>query len=337
MKVILAEPRGFCAGVTMAIAALERAIANFGVPLYVYHEIVHNRRVVESFRQRGVLFVDRLAEVPAGGVLLYSAHGVSPKVRHEADERRLRTIDATCPLVEKVHREALDFIEAGYVVVLIGHAGHDEVIGTLDTAPGRIVLVSRVEDVDQLDFCSHDRVAYVTQTTLSLDDAAQIVERLRQRFPRLKGPQKQDICCATQHRQEAVKRLASDAQLVLVVGSPNSSNSQRLVEIARRQGVTAHLIDGVGDVDPCWFHGVKSVLMTAGASAPDEVVNECVSYLVEHFGATVEDHRRSQASINDSTVRWSSCDHEGSGVMPARVRGREEKSCSATARAGEGK
>ena len=239
MRILLAGPRGFCAGVNMAIESLRLAIEAFGTPLYVYHEIVHNRWVVTSFHDQGVVFVNDVAQVPEDAHLLFSAHGVSPAVRCQAAQRRLKTIDATCPLVTKVHLEAIRFARQGYTVVLIGHAGHDEVLGTMGEAPDSIVLVQNLDDVDRLEVHDPEMVAYVTQTTLSVDDAAQIVARLRQRFPRIVGPARADICYATQNRQEAVRTLAREAQLVLVVGSRNSSNSQRLAELAQSQGVAA--------------------------------------------------------------------------------------------------
>ena len=232
MRVVLANPRGFCAGVNMAIATLELVIERFGVPVYVYHEIVHNTWVVNRFRRLGAVFVDDLSTVPEGAYLLYSAHGVSPELRRRAAERRLRTIDATCPLVTKVHREAMLFANQGYTIVLVGHAGHDEVVGTLGEAPQSIRLVESIEDVNRLEVPDPERVAYLTQTTLSLDDAAILVGRLRQRFPKLVGPKKQDICYATQNRQEAIRELSRGANVVLIVGSQNSSNSRRLAELA---------------------------------------------------------------------------------------------------------
>jgi len=287
MRIILASPRGFCAGVNMAIESLEAALQRFGTPIYVFHEIVHNTWVVERFRQIGVVFVNDLQEVPEGAQLLYSAHGVSPEVRRRAAERGLQTIDATCPLVTKVHREAAQFAAKGYTIVLIGHAGHDEVVGTMGEAPRAIRLVACAEEVDRLEVPDPDKVAYLTQTTLSVDDTALIVARLRQRFPKLAGPARDDICYATQHRQEAVQRLASGANVVLVVGSRNSSNSQRLAELARAGG-EAHLIDGPADIDPAWFRGDETVLLTAGASAPEHLVEGCVRLLKERFGGTVE-------------------------------------------------
>jgi 4-hydroxy-3-methylbut-2-enyl diphosphate reductase len=288
MRVILAGPRGFCAGVNMAIQSLETAIRRFGTPIYVYHEIVHNKWVVERFRRLGVVFVDDIDEVPEGAHLMYSAHGVYPEIRRQAARRRLRTIDATCPLVTKVHREAIRFAREGYSIILIGHEGHDEVIGTMGEAPGSILLVGRAEEVEAIHVPNPDKVAYLTQTTLSVADAAEIIRRLRQRFPNIVGPQKDDICYATQNRQEAVRQLSPRADLVLVVGSQNSSNSQRLAEIARDQSVNAHLIDGPDDMDPAWFAGVETVLITAGASAPEELVAGCVGWLAERFPTAVE-------------------------------------------------
>jgi 4-hydroxy-3-methylbut-2-enyl diphosphate reductase len=288
MKILLANPRGFCAGVNMAIESLERALQLYGTPLYVYHEIVHNRPVVDRFRQRGVVFVDSIDEIPNGAHVLYSAHGVAPAIRQAAAERDLHAIDATCPLVTKVHLEAIRFAREGYTILLIGHEGHDEVLGTLGEAPHSIRLVQDVAEVEALDLPSDARVAYLTQTTLSVDDAEVIIAALRKRFPQIVGPSRDDICYATQNRQEAVKDLVPEADIVLVFGSQNSSNSLRLAEIARSCGVPSHLIDGVREIDDAWFEGKETVLITAGASAPEEVVEECVAYLQEHFGAAVE-------------------------------------------------
>jgi 4-hydroxy-3-methylbut-2-enyl diphosphate reductase len=288
MKIILASPRGFCAGVNMAIESLDLALAAFGPPVYVYHEIVHNKYVVDTFRGKGAVFVDRLEDVPEGSNLLFSAHGVSPEIRRVAKARRLTAIDATCPLVTKVHLEALKYARRNYTIILIGHEGHDEVIGTMGEAPEAIVLVESPEDVDRLEFPPGARLAYLTQTTLSVDDAGRIILRLRERFPQIEAPPKEDICYATQNRQEAVRLLAEEASLVLVLGSQNSSNSQRLKEIALERGVPAFLIDGAGDIDLGWFTGEETVLITAGASAPESVVEECVDVLRERFGAEVE-------------------------------------------------
>jgi 4-hydroxy-3-methylbut-2-en-1-yl diphosphate reductase len=288
MKILLAAPRGFCAGVNMAIESLNLAIQAFGTPIYVYHEIVHNKYVVDTFRAKGAVFVDVLDDVPQGSTLLFSAHGVSPEIRRVARERKLRAIDATCPLVTKVHLEAVRFAKEGYTILLIGHEGHDEVIGTMGEAPQAIVLVESVEHVDRLSFQPGTRLAYLTQTTLSVDDANRIINRLKDRFPQIVGPPKEDICYATQNRQEAVSLLAAEADLVLVLGSQNSSNSQRLKELARENGIPAHLIDGAADIDERWFDGIETVVITAGASAPESVVEECLDYLRSRYAATVE-------------------------------------------------
>jgi 4-hydroxy-3-methylbut-2-enyl diphosphate reductase len=288
VKIILANPRGFCAGVNMAIESLDRALELYGTPLYVYHEIVHNRPVVERFCKRGVVFVDDISEIPAGATVLYSAHGVAPALRASAAERNLRAIDATCPLVTKVHLEAVRFARDGYTILLIGHEGHDEVIGTMGEAPANILLVQDEAEVDQLDLPADAKLAYLTQTTLSVDDANIIINALKRRFPQIVGPSRDDICYATQNRQEAVKELVPEADVVVVFGSQNSSNSKRLEEIAQGYGKRAHLIDGVGEIGADWFTGAETVLITAGASAPEEVVEECVVYLQKKFGATVE-------------------------------------------------
>jgi 4-hydroxy-3-methylbut-2-en-1-yl diphosphate reductase len=297
MRIILAGPRGFCAGVNMAIEALELAIGAYGTPLYVYHEIVHNKWVVEWFRKQGVVFVNDIAEVPEGEHLLYSAHGVSPTIRQQASDRRLKTIDVTCPLVTKVHLEAARLAKQGYTILLIGHAGHDEVVGTMGEAPEAIRLIETTTNIDSLEVADPSRVAYLTQTTLSISDAADIIERLRKRFPKIIGPSRDDICYATQNRQVAVRLLAADADIVLVVGSQNSSNSQRLAEMARECGVATHLIDGPGDIDLNWFEGKETIVITAGASAPEALVQRCVSLLQERFGASVETRMTSQEKL----------------------------------------
>lgn len=288
MQIILVAPRGFCAGVNMAIESLRRALELYGAPVYVFHEIVHNRWVVEGFRAQGAVFVERLDDVPSGAVLLFSAHGVSPQVRSEAAKRRLRTIDATCPLVTKVHREAMRFAAEGYDIVLIGHAGHDEVVGVLGEAPERIHLVQAAADVDRLRFPGDAKLAYLTQTTLSMDDASEIISRLVHRYPHIVGPPRADICYATQNRQRVVSHWCRQADIVLVVGSRNSSNSRRLAELASAQGVAAHLIDGPDDLRWEWFSADQRVLITAGASAPEEIVKRCVEVLQSRFQATVE-------------------------------------------------
>ncbi|MGI9519025.1 MAG: 4-hydroxy-3-methylbut-2-enyl diphosphate reductase [Pirellulaceae bacterium] len=288
MKVLLASPRGFCAGVNMAIESLELSLQAFGPPIYVFHEIVHNQYVVNSFRDRGVTFVDELSEVPEGSNLLFSAHGVSPEVRQIAADRKLNAIDATCPLVTKVHLEAIKYAKEGYTSFLIGHEGHDEVIGTMGEAPDAMQLIESVEDVDRLELPADARVAYLTQTTLSVDDANRIIDRLRGRFSNLVNPPKDDICYATQNRQDAVRKLSAEADVCLVLGSQNSSNSQRLRELSDDSGVAAFLIDGPDDIDPAWFNGDETVLVTAGASAPETVVEQCVDWLRDRFDASVE-------------------------------------------------
>jgi 4-hydroxy-3-methylbut-2-enyl diphosphate reductase len=297
MKILLASPRGFCAGVNMAIETLETAIRLHGTPIYVYHEIVHNKHVVDRFVREGAVFVDTVEEVPEGAVLLFSAHGVAPEVRRVSAERRLRAIDATCPLVTKVHLEAIKYAKAGYRIVLIGHEGHDEVIGTMGQAPEAFSLVDNTDEVDALSFGPDDKLAYLTQTTLSVDDASKIIKRLRERFPQIVGPPKDDICYATQNRQEAVRLLSDEADIVIVLGSQNSSNSQRLAELARDGDIPAHLIDGANEIDPGWFTGSETVLITAGASAPESVVQDCVRWLKDRFGATVEERTIRQEDV----------------------------------------
>jgi 4-hydroxy-3-methylbut-2-enyl diphosphate reductase len=272
----------------MAIESLERALELYGTPLYVYHEIVHNRPIVARFHRRGVIFVDNISEIPPGSTVLYSAHGVAPAIRTAAAERRLRAIDATCPLVTKVHLEAVRFVREGYTILLIGHEGHDEVLGTMGEVPGHIHLVQDTEEVERLTFPPDTRLAYLTQTTLSVDDAEVIIDALRRRFPHVVGPSRDDICYATQNRQEAVKDLVPEADVVLVLGSQNSSNSMRLAEIAQSYGKPAYLIDNFREIAGDWFTGRETVLVTAGASAPEDVVEECVAFLENRYGATVE-------------------------------------------------
>ncbi len=298
MKILLAGPRGFCAGVNMAIETLETAIRLYGTPIYVFHEIVHNKHVVDRFVKEGAVFVDSAEEVPEKATLLFSAHGVAPEVRQIAADRKLRAIDATCPLVTKVHLEAVKYAKQDYHIFLIGHEGHDEVIGTMGQAPGAFTLVETAEEVDTLPFGPEDKLAYLTQTTLSVDDASRIINRLKARFPQLIGPPKDDICYATQNRQEAVRQLSQEADLVLVLGSQNSSNSQRLAELAKEQGVQAHLIDGADEIDPSWFDNVENVAITAGASAPEQVVQDCVEWLRKRF-----EKSPSGISIEEKTVR----------------------------------
>jgi 4-hydroxy-3-methylbut-2-en-1-yl diphosphate reductase len=279
------RPRGFCAGVVRAVDIVELALEAYGSPVYVHHEIVHNRYVVDQLRRRGAIFVETIGEVPVGAVLVFSAHGVPPRVRGEAKERELKVIDATCPLVTKVHLEALKFAREGRTLILIGHRDHQEIVGTSGEAPEQTVVVGSVEEVDQLKVPNPERLAFLTQTTLSLYDTQEIVARLRERFPSIVGPASDDICYATQNRQEAVEALAREVELILVVGSANSSNSNRLVEVAQRVGVAARLIEDANDIDEASLDGVKSIGLTAGASAP-EVLVEQVSQRLSAFGFT---------------------------------------------------
>ncbi|MGB2678745.1 MAG: 4-hydroxy-3-methylbut-2-enyl diphosphate reductase [Candidatus Acidiferrum sp.] len=285
-KVLLrVRPRGFCAGVVRAVDIVELALEAYGAPVYVHHEIVHNTYVVEQLRRRGAIFVEAISEVPHGAVLVFSAHGVPPTVRDEAKERSLRVIDATCPLVTKVHLEALKFAREKRTIILIGHRDHQEIVGTSGEAPDRTLVVDSVAEVDALKVDDPDKLAFLTQTTLSLYDTQEIVARLRQRFPNIIGPASDDICYATQNRQEAVEQVAKDVDLILVVGSQNSSNSNRLVELAQRLDIKAQLIDAAADIDPKWLEGIRRVGLTAGASAP-EVLVEQVSERLAQFGFT---------------------------------------------------
>jgi len=277
-KLLLAAPRGYCAGVDRAVQTVERALEIHGAPVYVRKEIVHNKHVVETLRERGAIFVDEQTEVPEGAVCVFSAHGVAPSVRAGAMARSLRTIDATCPLVTKVHREAVRFAEQGYTIVLVGHDGHEEVEGTMGEAPDCIVLVQSEQDVDELEIEDPERVAYVTQTTLAVDETASILARLRERFPSIAGPRTDDICYATTNRQAAVKQMAASCDLMLVIGSRNSSNSVRLVEVARDCGTDAHLIDNAGEVQERWLDGVRVVGISSGASAPENLVGDLVDF-----------------------------------------------------------
>jgi 4-hydroxy-3-methylbut-2-enyl diphosphate reductase len=277
---LLLKPRGFCAGVVRAIDIVRIALEAFGPPIYVRKEIVHNRFVVEELQEKGAIFVDSVEEVPAGERVIYSAHGVSPEVREASTQRNLRVIDATCPLVTKVHVEAVKFAKEGNSLILIGHRDHDEVIGTLGEAPQVTQVVGSPEEVAALTVADPNRVAYLTQTTLSLDETKDIIAALKKRFPNIKGPAAQDICYATENRQVAVKDIASESDLLLVVGSENSSNSNRLVEVARNLGTNAHLIDSFRNIKPAWLIGVKTIALTAGASAPECLVEEVVKFLV---------------------------------------------------------
>ena len=276
---LLLKPRGFCAGVVRAIDIVRIALDTFGPPIYVRKEIVHNRYVVEDLAAKGAIFVDDVDEVPNGERVIYSAHGVSPEVRDASEGRGLRVIDATCPLVTKVHVEAVKYANEGYSIILIGHRDHDEVIGTLGEAPMVTQVVGSPEEVEKLDVPDPTRVAYITQTTLSLDETRDVIEALRRKFPEIKGPHAQDICYATENRQLAVKHVAGDADLLLVVGSDNSSNSNRLVEVSRNLATSAHLIENYRAIEPAWLEGVKTVALTAGASAPECLVEEVVTFL----------------------------------------------------------
>jgi 4-hydroxy-3-methylbut-2-en-1-yl diphosphate reductase len=278
-KIFLLKPRGFCAGVVRAIDVVKIALDLYGPPVYVRKEIVHNKHVVDELRDAGAVFVEELDEVPAGGRAIFSAHGVAPSVRREAKERNLHIIDATCPLVTKVHLEAVRFARDGSSIVLIGHKDHDEVIGTLGEVPGQSYLVETVGDVDNLALADPTRVRYLTQTTLSLDETREIIARLKERFPHIQGPPAQDICYATENRQMAVKGVSEHCDLLLVVGSQNSSNSKRLVEVGDNFGVRSYLVNDKGDIDIMWLEGVKNVAVTAGASAPEHLVQELVEFL----------------------------------------------------------
>ncbi len=288
-KIYLLKPRGFCAGVVRAIDVVKIALDLYGAPIYVRKEIVHNKHVVDELRDLGAIFVEELSEVPPGGRAIFSAHGVSPAVRQEGKERKLEIIDATCPLVTKVHLEAVKFAREGDTIVLIGHKNHDEVIGTLGEAPSKMVLVESVEDVDSLDLPDPSRVAYLTQTTLSLDETTDIVARLKERFPLIRGPKSQDICYATENRQMAVKGVAQFCDLLLVVGSANSSNSKRLVEVGQNYAVKSYLVNDWEEVKSEWLEGVNNVGVTAGASAPEHLVEAIVMELKAHgFGEMEE-------------------------------------------------
>ena len=283
-KIILLRPRGFCAGVVRAIDVVKIVLNLYGAPVYVRKEIVHNRHVVEELRQAGAIFVEELSEVPEGARVIFSAHGVAPSVREEAKKRNLEVIDATCPLVTKVHLEAVRFARQGHTIILIGHAGHDEVIGTLGEAPESTFLVSNVEDVDKLNVKDPEKMSYLTQTTLSLDETRDIVQRLLERFPAIRGPKTQDICYATENRQLGVKAVVPLTDVLLVVGSQNSSNSRRLVEVCENEGVPAYLVDDSGEVNPKWLEGIQTVAVTAGASAPENLVEELIQALRVKFG-----------------------------------------------------
>ena len=278
-RILLAAPRSFCAGVERAIDVVERALQRYGRPVYVRRQIVHNTHVVRDLESKGAIFVEELSDVPDGAVVVLAAHGVAPSVRDEADRRSLLTVDATCPLVAKVHREARRYADAGYAIVLVGHADHEEIVGTVGEAPDEIALVATVDDVLRLQLPADRPVAYLTQTTLATDETGQVVDALRTRFPSLEGPAADDICYATQNRQDAVRLLAGECDVVLVVGSRNSSNSNRLVEVARRAGCAAHLVEDEGEIDPSWIDGAATIGLTAGASAPEAIVQRVVDAL----------------------------------------------------------
>jgi 4-hydroxy-3-methylbut-2-enyl diphosphate reductase len=299
-RVLLASPRGYCAGVDRAVDTVERALDHFGAPVYVRKEIVHNGHVVRDLSDRGAVFVDSELDVPRGGVVVLSAHGVAPDVYRNCTSRGLRMIDATCPLVTKVHTEAKRFAADGYTIVLVGHEGHEEVVGTMGEAPESIQLIGSVEEIDALVIEDPERVAYITQTTLSVDETVEIIGALRERYPSIVGPKKDDICYATQNRQNAVKQLAREVDLVLVIGSRNSSNSNRLVDVTREMGVASYLIDDESDIDAAWLDGVHTVGVTSGASAPEWLVERVVSYFRALGVEQVESHE-----LVDENVHFS--------------------------------
>jgi 4-hydroxy-3-methylbut-2-enyl diphosphate reductase len=305
-RVLLAAPRGYCAGVDRAVQAVEHALELYGEPVYVRKEIVHNKHVVHELEKRGAIFVEEETEVPEGEMVVFSAHGVAPSVHANAAKRRLRTIDATCPLVTKVHVEARKFANEGYTIVLVGHEGHEEVEGTTGEAPENIVLVQTEEDVETLEVDDPDRIAYITQTTLSVDETSSIIARLKEKFPNAVGPKTDDICYATTNRQSAVKELARECDLVLVIGSTNSSNSNRLVEVAREHGSASYLIDNHLQVDEAWLEGVETVGITSGASAPEELVERLVEFFRERGVADV-----SELKTVDEDVRF---------MLPSEIR-----------------
>jgi len=289
VKIILANPRGFCAGVNMAIDTVDQVLRARGAPVYVYHEIVHNRHVVEGFEGRGVTFVSDLTEVPPGSVLVYSAHGISPEVRRQARERGLVEIDATCPLVTKVHFEVLRYARDGYTILFVGHRNHDEAVGTVGEAPDNVIIVESPAEVEAVAVADPNKVAFVTQTTLSVSDALRTIAAIKKRFPHVRYPAKDDICYATTNRQAAVTQLAAEADVVLVIGSQNSSNSKRLVERAVEQGKPAYLVDDESELDLSWFAGKRTALVTAGASAPEHLVQNLIGRLKNEFGGDVEE------------------------------------------------
>ncbi|MFF5987723.1 4-hydroxy-3-methylbut-2-enyl diphosphate reductase [Prauserella flavalba] len=303
-RVLLAKPRGYCAGVDRAVITVEKALEMHGPPVYVRKEIVHNRHVVDTLRERGVVFVDETSEVPEGGLVVFSAHGVSPAVRTEAEERNLRTIDATCPLVTKVHKEVNRFARDDYDIMLIGHAGHEEVEGTSGEAPDRVQLVDTEEDVEKVQVRDPSKVVWLSQTTLSVDETMERVDQLRERFPEISDPPSDDICYATSNRQVAVKAMAAECDLVLVVGSANSSNSQRLVEVALQAGARdSHLVDYAHEVDEAWLDGVETVGVTSGASVPDVLVMELLEWLADRGWADVQEVTTANEKISFALPR----------------------------------
>lgn len=314
MRAIVAKPRGFCAGVERAIKAVELALEAYGPPVYVRKEIVHNTHVVQRLREKGAVFVDELDAVPAGAVTILSAHGSAPEVYEEARRRQLRTVDATCPLVHKVHFEVKRYVRRGYRIVLIGHAGHDEVVGTMGQAPDATVLVESVTDAERLTLDPRQPAIILTQTTLSQDDTQEIMETLRRRYPHLELPPSDDICYATQNRQNAVKRMLEGINLLLVVGSRNSSNSLRLTEVARGRGVPAHLIDGPGEIDPAWLDGVTTVGLTSGASAPEDVVQGVLDYLRARGVHEIEEIDAPDENVTFSLPRFTDLTAAGRAV-----------------------
>lgn len=297
-EILLAQPRGFCAGVDRAISIVNEALVQFGAPIYVRHEIVHNKYVVDDLRARGAIFIDDLSQVPAGATLVFSAHGVPPSIKSEANRLGFKIFDATCPLVTKVHVEVIKMYQEGFKVVMIGHAGHPEVEGTMGQVPDSISLVENLEDVQKLTYPIDTKIAYVTQTTLSIDETKDIVDALKKKYPQIAQPKKQDICYATQNRQDAVKFMAPLVELVIVVGSPNSSNSNRLRELAEKMGVPSYMVDAPEQLNPKWFEGIKKVGLTAGASAP-EVLAQSIIEKIKEYGPK---HVRSLEGIQESTV-----------------------------------
>jgi (E)-4-hydroxy-3-methyl-but-2-enyl pyrophosphate reductase (IPP and DMAPP forming) len=297
-RIILASPRGFCAGVVRAIDIVNLALEAYGPPIYVLNEIVHNRYVVEDLRNKGARFVKSLDDVPEGGRVIFSAHGISPEVRKRAVKRQLQAIDATCPLVTKVHLEAIKYKKQNYTIILIGHRDHDEVTGTMGEAPDNIHLISTAEEVDQLQLPENAKIAYLTQTTLSLDDTREIIERLRSRFPQIQGPNVDDICYATQNRQTAVQQMAKSTDVVLVIGSSNSSNSNRLVEVAQKSGARSYLINDSDSIDATWLHGCDSIGITAGASTPETLVLQVVEHLRDRGFTKVDELRTVDENVH---------------------------------------